>query len=338
MISERGRAVIALGVSTAVFFALAVGVGVWALGYVDPGVRGDHPGVSVTAFVVVAFALGLLINTFVARSARVVAIAMLGWVPLLFVIGHTQLSRAIAPGPTTTDPWLASLAVELLAFMIGAPLAVVVAPWVSSRALRPVSRIVWGLGALLVVLAFERLRTRPDPDGYLDTLPVVGTIHPMSEVTFGGLRMRMPEGHDYGACWLEEVSAATHRITSETLSCTSGGLSILRDDANDLWIVRQTTSASRSNPGQAAMRGTPPMQLDTIYPRTLRRRPAPPVGWVHGAAGGLVLALLAIVAGLLFRGRGDHERATGAHASAIAIVMLSCATLVAAAVNGLIGI
>jgi hypothetical protein len=76
---------------------------------------------------------------------------------------------------------------------------------------------------------------------------------------------------------------------------------VLRDDVADVTVFRTPHARDGMYP-LAAVQGSPPVHTG-VYKRRIHERLAPPIGWVHGAAGGLVVALLPLVGAPFFRRR-----------------------------------
>lgn len=255
-------------------------------------------------------------RAYAGRASLFVAIAVIGWVPVLFAIGDVKLGEAIArgsmeragpydDGPTASAlPDAAAWATALcpLVAALGAPF---VAKLVRSSArTRMVAAASWAVGALLVVLAFAKGQRHPDPDMYFGSLPSRGEVEHGSIGSIGTTEVLFSSGEGRGwNCHLEETKTR-RRLTSDSLPC-GGKLGIARDDANDLFVLGNH-HAGRAERADAALRGSP-LEPVAVYARTIPKSIAPPIGWVLGAAAGLFIALVPLVAAIVFRRRARIE-------------------------------
>ncbi len=245
------------------------------------------------------------------RAGTVAALALVAWPIALFVAADGVLGAFLVNGPPYREGSLLGFwggLAYLLPFVVWA-----LAPLVAEIE-RPLGRIAhvvavaaWLVVLALVVLALVRGR-RPDPDTYLARVPVVAAVGRGDEVELAGQRLvyayvapiSRTQAEQARTCTLRH--AATAIVVADRLTCT--GIEVLRDETSDVWILR---TADPSKTAVGALRGSR-LEHTGLHPRDVHRSLAPPVGWTHGAAGGLVVALVPIVLAAHFRRKAKRAR------------------------------
>jgi hypothetical protein len=247
------------------------------------------------------------------RAGTVAALAIATWPLVLFVVADGVLGAQLVTGPPYREASLLGFwgAIAYLSpFVVWA-----LAPLVTEieralgRAAHVAAPVAWAVALAMTAVALVR-SGRPDPDTYVSRLPVTATLALGDAVELAGQRLvyggvapisRAQAGHER-TCVLRS-GAVDQLVMADRLTCS--GLEVVRDDVSDVWVLR-TTDPSKTALG--ALRGAR-LEHTGLHPRDVHRSLAPPVGWTHAAAGGLVVALVPLVAAARFRRRAKEARA-----------------------------
>jgi hypothetical protein len=326
-----------------VLVTFVVGAIAWGVFSVELGMV-PHPRLSITAIFAGSTACVLAIHGSVGRwhegrAPLLVALSMLGWFPFLFAIGDHEIGAILAAGPswegsakvdpTASDSLLPAAAFAL--FALGPIASAIAAPYLA-RAYEnggvafSIAIAAWIIGLLFVGAGVSRAHRLPDPDTYFARLPVVAAPKEDDHVFLDGADVLYTQRNitatSYYGCHLE---IGLHVVVGPQLPCHE--ITIVRDDANQIFIVEG------GEHGAGLRMGT--LEHIAVHPSTVSKSLAPPLGWVIGALAGVFFAIFPLVTAYILGRRNAGIRAAGASVTAAAIVAITCATVVAAGLQGI---
>jgi hypothetical protein len=261
--------------------------------------------------------LSLVVAIVAARSSRlrgeaggIAAVALVWWVPPMLLCAGSALYTTISgSGPSAEEPQLAA---AIIVFLL--PVWMLVAPHfdvnILGRAASRIAPLVMVAGALLVIAALVRAISRPDPDAWLTrtstvaTLPVGGTLDVKGTALFHqrtvGPRpkpLTLRTLHNPGAqdnsppvieesCSVETVASNASKSYLLTSGCRT--VELAHDPRTELWLLRSEGSEYAHE--RLIFRDGLNDRVH-VTAASLAKGVSPPVGWTHGAAAGLVVAL-----------------------------------------------
>jgi hypothetical protein len=241
---------------------------------------------------------------------RAVALALLGWALYLFLGATRALESSAAPGCRTGDVGILVILAISAPFVFGLTLAIAKAldRFRLRLATRCVAYAALGLSVLTLAVSLRRIHDAT-PEGYVESLPVLGTLGLTDHFDRPGFSVTTdwrPLGGDFSkkswpyldpqvnkGCQITVRGSVVSTDLASLPSCV--GVRVRRDAARDTWVVQAPSGGSYAIDDQAHAR------------KIVTSRP--PTAWVASLGAGTLLALVAMIIAYIVQTRADAWRA-----------------------------